>query len=427
MRQDLFATRLEDLRKAEYGSRAETVIRYTVMCLVMLALTFVLELTLVLAWGTLYFLLEGCVALFVHASVLGTTRLRYGLALAFYMLSGLCFMSLPLYFIAAEISPALTFAGSAGLVGLLLYTLQRPEREKSLIVADCVQILLMAAALMVILHAKVESWPERIMVLLIALGAAGYYIGSMVSGWRQQEALRKANQRYAHAQKARALGQFVGGVAHDFNNQLTAILGHLDLFEHLESKAERATAVSQSRAAAERAAMTVQQLLASSGRMRLFPAPVAMDGFAYDLADVLTDLLEPGMTVEVTPPGDSFTALADRDMLETSAIQLCLNAQDATGAQGTLRLSIALRRMPLATTGGHGSCVALIIEDDGPGVSEEALPLLAEPFYTTKPVNEGRGLGLAAVSGFARQSGGSLLLEHSTRGGLRASILLPEA
>lgn len=422
--------RLEDMRRAEYGSRGELLIRYGIMAAAILVLTLTLPPRIALGWGAAYAVLEGVLAAVLILGPRNAPNLRYGMALGVHLLSGLCFMTLPIYLITPPAESAHGFAGAAGLVGLLLYSLQRSQREPGLMLVDCLQVCVMGGAVVLVLMPALDSWADRLTVILLAVAVGVYYIGSLVSGWRMERNLRDAQQRYAASQKARAMGQFVGGVAHDFNNQLTAILGHLDLFETLDSPAERSAALNEIRSAAERAARTVQQLLASSGRTRLTPAPVQMGEFLYDLGEVLTDLLDPGMTVEVAPMEDPLTVLADADMLETCAIQLCLNAQDATHGQGHIRLSCERRvaaqaLAPMEITAP--ACVALIIEDNGPGVAPEALPLLAEPFYTTKSASEGRGLGLSAVAGFARQSGGTLRLEPALQGGLRAVLLLPEA
>lgn len=416
------------MRRAEYGSRGEVMIRYGVMATVILVLSVTLEQRLVIAWGIAYAVIDASLAGVMHMGPGRHPRATYLLALGLYLLSGLCFLALPIYLIAIGETVVHGVVASAGIIGLLLYTLQRPLRQPGLMIIDCVHIVLLGLALSAVLMPRLDSWSDRVPVILVMLAVGLYYIGSLVSGLRTERTLREANQRYAASQKARALNQFVGGVAHDFNNQLTAILGHLDLVETLESPAERGAALQQIRLAADRAALTVQQLLASSGRTRLNTAPLQMADFLYGLGEVLTDLLDPDMTVEVVPPDVGLTVLADADMLETCAIQLCLNAQDATGGRGLIRLScerLPAAQVPLKTAGA--AFIALIIEDDGPGVPPEALPLLAEPFYTTKSASEGRGLGLSAVDGFARQSGGALRLEPGIQGGLRAILYLPEA
>lgn len=431
MHREAYDTRLEEMRRAEYGSRAELLIRYGIMAVAILVLTLTLDPWLALGWGALYVAVEACLALVLTRGHRGNTRRSYMLALGVYLLSGVCFMALPIYLIATSTGAAQAFAGATGVVGWLLYSLHRSQCEPGLMIVDCLQVGVLGLAIIAALLPGLDTWADRLTVIVLTLAVSVYYIGSLLASWRLERSLREAQQRYAASQKARALGQFVGGVAHDFNNQLTAILGHLDLFETLDSPAERDTALNEIRSAAERAAGTVQQLLASSGRTRLSPAPVQMGDFLYGLGEVLTDLLDPGMTVEVVPQDEPLTVLADADMLETCAIQLCLNAQDATSGRGHIRLFCERRISPPALDPMEGNassaCIALIIEDNGPGVAPEALPLLAEPFYTTKSASEGRGLGLSAVAGFARQSGGSLRLEPALKGGLRAILFLPEA
>ncbi len=425
-----FETRLEDLRRAEYGSHAETVIRYTIMAGVVAVLSVVFDSGLVLIWGTVYFLLEGSMACVVHVPRLGSAPFRYLMALGLYMMSGVSFIAMAIYLVAANLSPALSIAGIVGMVGLLLHSLQRPQREAGLVVADCLLVVIMTLALLTLLRTIIEGWGDWFFVLFILSAGAAYYIGSLISGWRQQQSLREAQQRYANAQKARALGQFVGGVAHDFNNQLTAIMGNLELFDELDNPEDRANALRDSRTAAEHAAMTVQQLLISSGRTRLSPEPLSMEAFLQDLKELLANLLDPEMTITVASPAEQLVASVDRDMLETSVIQLCLNAQDATRGHGQICLSVASwTTVPKIDPPPEANppYVALTVEDDGPGVPAEALPLLAEPFYSSKPRSEGRGLGLSAVAGFARQSGGALIMQSTPVGHLRAIILLPEA
>ncbi|SNR98076.1 His Kinase A (phospho-acceptor) domain-containing protein [Antarctobacter heliothermus] len=418
------------MRRAEYGASAETVVRYGIMLVAVAVLALNMDGHLALAWGALYALLESSLAVLLTRSETGPASLRYMAALTVYGLSGLCFMSMPLYLLAADFSPGLNFTGAVGLVGLALYTLQRPHRELGLVVVDCCTISILALALVMILTPRLQSGLEVFTVGFMALAVLFYYIGSQISGWRLQTELRTARQRAAAAQQARTLGQFVGGVAHEFNNDLTVILGNLDLFETLQNPDDRAVAIRESRTAAARAAQTVQHLLAASGRTRLVPLDLPMDSALFDFGEALTDVLKPDMTVEVVPSADPLVVRVDSDALRACVIQLGLNAQEATSGSGLIRIRAERR----ATAGELDPppdtlppYVALIIEDDGPGVSDEALSLLAEPFYSTKPPNEGRGLGLSAVAGFTRQSGGGLKLEHGPGGGLRVVLYLAEA
>lgn len=427
--QDRFTSRLSDMRRAEYGARWEPAVRYTIMAAVIVVLAFTLDSGLILGWGALYATLEAALAVILIRSDIGPPLPRYVLALIAYALSGLCFMSLPLYLVAAGQSASLTFAGVAGVVGLALYTLQRRQREIGLLTVDCGLVAAMTCALVVILWPSLDGWADLSVVCFIALSVLGYYIASQVSGWRLQRDLQQERARMVSARQSRALGQFVGGVAHEFNNDLTVILGNLELYETLDTPEDRRTAIRASRTAAARAALTVQLLLATSGRLRLSPSDVQMDGFLFDLGETLTDKLAPGMTVEVLPSREPLVARVDRAMLQSCAVQLGLNAQEATGGTGTIRLRAELRATAERLSPVPDSpppYVALIVEDDGPGVANDSLPHLTDPFYTTKPPHEGSGLGLSAVAGFARQSGGGLCLEAGPRGGLRAIVYLAE-
>ncbi|MGP6085561.1 ATP-binding protein [Antarctobacter jejuensis] len=421
--------RLDGLRRAEYGSRRKTLVGYGLVATGAVLLATILDWPLVLVWSLSYFLAEVCTAALIYGYFPGSPVLRYRAALVSYTVAGLAFMSLPLYLIASPGAPAMAFAASCGLAGMLLFTLQRTYYVIELVIADCLRVTVLTLGLAVPMLVQLDQLADRLLVLFSAVGVAGFYIGSLISSWQNQRDLRDAQKSYAISQKARALGQFAGGVAHDFNNQLTAILGNLDLHDALDDEAERQAALQDCRSAAERAAITVQQLLASTGRTRLSSQPLEMEGFLFALADLLGDLLEPEMDIEVQPPAEYLVAHADRDMLETCAIQLCLNAQDATRGAGRVHIRAERRRTAPPLTPPPDApppYVVLIIEDNGPGVPSEALPLLAEPFYTTKGPAEGTGLGLAAVAGFARQSGGGLMLEKSPRGGLMAQIYLRE-
>lgn len=427
---DSYQTRLDEMRRAEYGSLLEVVIRYVVIAVVVAVLLLVIDRKIALVWSAAYIVFEGGIAFVLLRLRRGPAWLRYWSALASYVLAGLCFLALPLYLVTEQMDPGTTFAGAAGLVGYALYTLQRPQRESGLLIADCALVSIMMLSLVVLLQPILDDWTSRLLVAFVALAVLGYYIGSMVLGWRLQADLRTAQKRYASAQMARALGQFVGGVAHEFNNQLTVILGNLELFETLPDADERQAAIEESRAAAGRAAVTVRQLMAASGRTRLSPASIPMEEFLFDLSEVLSDMLGPDMRIETPPPDDAIVALADRDMLETCAIQLCLNAQEATAGQGTIRITAERRGSAEGLEPAPEApppYVALIVEDNGPGVPDEALPRLAEPFYTTKPPHEGSGLGLSSVAGFARQSGGGMRLDRPLRGGLRVVLYLVEA
>ncbi|MBP0480907.1 ATP-binding protein [Sagittula salina] len=424
-----YEERLDDIRRTEYGLRSEIYVRYGAVVLGTLAAWLLYDQRLALVWAALHLGLQILLALLLRRRLSLSARETYRAALTVYVLAGVIFALYPILLITAPDSPlALRIAGGAGLMGLSMYMLQRRQREAGMVISDALQASAIVAAFILMILPDMPDVRAAILVTLVVLVLYVYFIAALLSGMKQQALLRDTQSRYASSQKARALNQFVGGVAHDFNNQLTAILGHLELFEVLDDPDERRTAISESRRAARRAALTVQQLLASSGRTRLAPRAVPLAALLADLKCVLEDLLEPGMRVTVVPPGEAEIAWVDADMLETCLIQLCLNAQDATLAQGKIRLWVETRTtLPEQESpiGAPPPYSVLVCEDDGPGVPAEALHMLAEPFYTTKSASEGAGLGLSAVAGFARQSGGALIISRAPLAGLRISLALP--
>ena len=252
---------------------------------------------------------------------------------------------------------------------------------------------------------------------------------------RRSELERQLRQ----AQKMEAIGQLTGGLAHDFNNILTSVLGYIELAQ--ERPANRtdlvlARQLGQARLAAERAREQVAQLLAFSrprrGEMRLLaPAQVA--------AEVL-QLLRPNLPATIAvdwDAGDKSNAgapfvVADPVQFEQVLLNLCINARDAVADQGTIRM-----RIRHAATAGHcASCTADLegsqwvefeVADDGPGMTPEVLDRMFEPFFTTKEVGRGTGMGLAMVHGIVHDHGGHIQVRSSPGRGSSFRVLLPAA
>ncbi len=278
-----YQTRMDEVRRAEYGSRVEVAVRYAVLLCVSIVIYIVLQDAIAIFWSVSHLFWEVMTILLLRLPARVSPRIRYWSALGCYTMSGFTFAAMPLYLIATENSLSMIFAASAGVIGLAVYTLQRRHHDVGLMLSDMVQILLISASLLMILLPQVSGWSDRALIVFTLVALIGYYLSALFGSVQQHRQLRDAQHRYASAQKARALNQFVGGVAHDFNNQLTAILGHLELYDLLDDQKERASALKQSREAARRAALTVRQLLASSGRTRLTPRMQPIGVFLTDI------------------------------------------------------------------------------------------------------------------------------------------------
>ncbi|SDE50011.1 hybrid sensor histidine kinase/response regulator [Limimaricola pyoseonensis] len=241
----------------------------------------------------------------------------------------------------------------------------------------------------------------------------GFYLLT-VNVTREKEAAAALMQ----AQKMEMLGQLSSGIAHDFNNLLTIILGNLaPLRERLDDEDMAAEMLDPAIRAGRRGAELMRRLLAVARRQPLSPEAVALP---ETFAGVAT-LVRPGLGEDVRllcEPGPTPPVHADPALLETSLINLVINAADACAGGGTIRLSSA--------PAGDGA-VEIRVADDGAGMDAATRARLFEPFYSTKAGRGGTGLGLTMVRGFAADSGGHVEVESAPGRGTRVTLTLPAA
>ncbi|HSZ50008.1 MAG TPA: response regulator [Caulobacteraceae bacterium] len=234
------------------------------------------------------------------------------------------------------------------------------------------------------------------------------------------------------AQKIETIGRLTGGVAHDFNNLLMAIMGSLRVLRRrypLDDGAERL--VDNAMKGAERGAALTQRLLAFARRQELRPASVALGEFVAAMSDLLDRAVGPGVRVTNALGSDLPRILIDANQLELALMNLALNARDAMPDGGELTLAAewveldaeALAALRLAP----GAYVRLSVTDTGSGMDEATLARSAEPFFTTKGIGQGTGLGLSMVQGLVVQSGGAMRLTSAPGQGVRADLWLPQA
>ncbi|MES2492995.1 MAG: response regulator [Pseudomonadota bacterium] len=239
---------------------------------------------------------------------------------------------------------------------------------------------------------------------------------------------RLAEQALRQSQKLEAMGQLTGGVAHDFNNLLTPIIGSLDLLQRNETgTARERRAINGALEAAERAKVLVQRLLAFARRQPLRPQPVDLSALVRGMGGLIHTTVGSSINVVIDTPEDVPTALADGNQLEMALLNLCVNARDAMPRGGVLRLAVSLER--LAKTAGSplapGSYVRLSIADTGNGMDEATLARAVEPFFTTKDIGQGTGLGLSMAHGLALQLGGALTISSQQGLGTTIDLWLP--
>jgi len=247
-----------------------------------------------------------------------------------------------------------------------------------------------------------------------------------------QRALEKAREALFQSQKMDAIGRLTGGVAHDFNNILMAVLGSLSLLKkRVGSDAKAATLVENATLAARRGASLTQRMLAFARRQALQPEPVHVRTLLEAMGELLIRTLGPTLLIEAQFPPHLPPAMVDANQLELAVLNLAANARDAMPNGGKIVIAGALTTFEAGSAEqaklNPGKYLCLSVTDQGEGMDEATLARAAEPFFTTKGVGKGTGLGLSMVDGLAAQSGGRFELSSTPGVGTIARLWLPVA
>lgn len=229
----------------------------------------------------------------------------------------------------------------------------------------------------------------------------------------------KAEEQLRQSLKMEAVGQLTGGIAHDFNNMLTGVISALDLIRLRLGKG-RVDGVERFMDAAydsaQRAASLTQRLLAFSRRQSLDARPLQVNALIITLRQLLQGMLTEQVRVDFQLCSEDPWVLADANQLENAVLNLMINARDAMPHGGVLTISTRLA----------DSQVTIEVRDTGAGIPKRLLDKVLEPFFTTKPIGQGTGLGLSMVYGFATQSRGQLTIDSEEGVGTTVTISLPQ-
>ena len=237
--------------------------------------------------------------------------------------------------------------------------------------------------------------------------------------------------QFAQSQKMQAVGQLAGGVAHDFNNLLTAMIGFCDLLLMRFRPGDPSFAdIMQIKQNANRAANLVRQLLAFSRQQTLQPRILNITDVVQELSHLLRRLIGENIDLKVIHGRDLGLAKVDQGQLEQVIINLAVNARDAMAGGGTLTIRTANVTQAGAMRRGHevmpaGNYVLIEVSDTGVGIPKENLVRIFEPFFSTKEVGSGTGLGLSTVYGIVKQTGGFIFVDSAPGRGAVFQIYLP--
>jgi nitrogen-specific signal transduction histidine kinase len=235
-----------------------------------------------------------------------------------------------------------------------------------------------------------------------------------------EEERARLQEQLQQSQKMEAVGRLAGGIAHDFNNILTVIAGYCEMaLEESQGSAAVTASLQEIKRAARRSASLVSQLLAFSRRQILLPRIFDLGGLAEGMEGMLRRLLSEDVRLVVLRAPVPLLVNADRGRIEQVVMNLAVNARDAMSAGGTLSISA------IAETAPDGEMAALSVSDTGHGMDTATLGRLYEPFFTTKAVGKGTGLGLATVYGIVRQSSGTITCASEVGKGTTFTVRLP--
>jgi PAS domain S-box-containing protein len=243
-----------------------------------------------------------------------------------------------------------------------------------------------------------------------------------------QRRLEETREQLFQSQKMEAIGQLTGGIAHDFNNLLTVILGGADMAERLAGDNEKLKRIlGNMRYAVKRGEGLTKQLLAFSRRQSLKPRVIDLHEQIHIIADLLERSLRGDIDIVTDVAADASPIEVDASELELALLNVGLNARDAMPHGGTLRISARNANAGDKGLGPPGDYVAVAVTDTGTGIPDDIKHRVIEPFFTTKGIGKGSGLGLSQAYGFATQSGGSMAIESTVGQGTTVTFHLPVA
>jgi signal transduction histidine kinase/ActR/RegA family two-component response regulator len=249
--------------------------------------------------------------------------------------------------------------------------------------------------------------------------------------WYEQ--VRTRDDQLRQAQKMEAIGRLAGGVAHDFNNILTAIKGYGGLFlETLDETDPRRGDAMEVLKAADRAAVLTRQLLAFGRRQLVTPRVIGLDAVVVGLQQMLQRIIGEDIALATVIPAGLWRVRADAGQMEQVIMNLAVNARDAMPRGGTLTIELANVDLPVKVDDDSSrrpldQSVRLSVADTGCGMDPETVSRIFEPFFTTKEEGRGTGLGLATVYGIIEQAGGTIDVDTAPGRGTTFHVFLPRS
>jgi two-component system cell cycle sensor histidine kinase/response regulator CckA len=303
-------------------------------------------------------------------------------------------------------------------------------REDQAAVADSVRRFAIGPQMSGDIAVRMRDQPDEPVALSLA-GVRGLGEAAVLLSLKDNSEESKLKRQVAQATKMQAIGQLAGGVAHDFNNILTAIIGHCDLMlmRHTPGDSDYDD-IQQIKSNSNRAAGLTRQLLAFSRQQTLRPQILQLPDIVADVSNLLNRLLGENVRLEVSHGRNLGAVRADPGQLEQVIVNLAVNARDAMPNGGVVNIQtyavpaakVRELRQDILPVGDY---TAIRVSDTGLGIPPDILSKIFEPFFTTKEMGKGTGLGLSTVYGIVKQSGGYIFAESDLGRGASFIIYLP--
>jgi signal transduction histidine kinase len=428
-RPDDYQSLIDDIADVDVTPRSEILLRYALMLGGMgVALLVTKDAVIGILMGT-YFIANMVHNILLRQPNIQPTKAQYFLFLTLFLVSATSYSLTAAYFFSFH-TPAMMAIGIAGGAAQSMFNLARHRRFGFHALWDTMLIVSLTLFFAISFLGGMETAVEKLVLLVGAISVGSYFAYAQYKTIEMHEALRRIKIEAVQTQKMRAVGQLTAGVAHDFNNLLTVIRGNVELAEISETSQELTQRLLDAKSGADQAAELVGQLLAFSRKAQLRAELLDMSEFLGQFKRVVSRVLPASVEVAVSLDAEIEHLFCDANLLQSSLLNLVINSRDAMHENGRILLlcyavsAEAIKdtglKLPVATKYG-----AISIVDYGPGIPKDSLDKVTEPFFTTKAVGNGSGLGLSTVKGFAEQSGGGLHIECPKSGGTKVTIFLP--
>ena len=426
----LYGARVLALRDNLIGSPLEFISRFGLTGAGVILVAWLVSDPYLLLWLMVFAMLQFAMYRYLLTRKSDARHAEYLAALGFCSLNSATYLFLPGYlWINGPLIDQ--FSAVFFVMGYAIYALTREGTVRALAIIDAVPLGLIALFMVIdfaVLHLPRINLGVPIVMTLIILA---YYLLCLRGTFVTRNRLHQTEARVLAAERLEAVGRLTGGVAHDFNNILTAVLGHLELHDALRDPQEKSASLRAAHEAATRAARLTAQLLFFARKARLQATPTNPDVFVTNLADRLRIILPSKVTLRTSTPQGMPQISVDPNHLETILLHLILNARESMADHGEIRLALDMieetvpRRMQGGTQLNPGQYCVIRVEDDGAGIAPQDFDRIFEPFYSTKNRGQSSGLGLPMAAGFADQSGGALAVNSRPGFGTQVMLFLP--